>query len=167
MFHFVGFFYLFNKQVNRSWVDKFLCSSCGIAFICTQANTSAAYGLFPMDQKKEGVRLCSARSHVEKQGRKTAPSTFLPLQNAFPAAGRARCVRSHESTLLPSGKAGVVQSCCLLHFLMAVIPVSPLIPETACFPYCERAFLLGLFQYLYLLRYVSILPFFFFFPRTM
>lgn len=42
-----GSFCIFNKQVNDSWVDKFLCSSCGITFICMQSNMSVPWALLP------------------------------------------------------------------------------------------------------------------------
>lgn len=68
---------------------------------------------------------------------------------------------SHKSTLLPSGKARVVQPWYLLHLLMVIILVSPSVPETACFLGHERAFLIGLFPYLYISKSVSTFPFFF------
>lgn len=91
-----GSFCIFNKQVNDSWVDMFLCSSCGITFICMQSNTSVPWALLPdiRGEKKE-IKLCFGRSRVEKQRRKTDYSNFLPHMNAFSTAGRAGPACSH------------------------------------------------------------------------
>ena len=119
----------------------------------------------PYIRKKRGQTVL--QEATEKRGRKTDPSKVVREQSAFPAAGRAGRVCLHTSTLLPSGKARVVQPCYLLQLSMIVIPASPSVPETGCFPGRERALLVGLFWYLYVLRYVSSFPFFFLGARNL
>lgn len=116
-FSLLGSFDIFSKQGNDLWVDKFLWSSRGIAFICMQSNTAVPCTLIPDIRKKKKGLNC-----VEKQRRKTEYSTFLPQMKAFFYSRQGwACVLTHKKNKVFCcflEKPELRKPCYLLHVWM-------------------------------------------------